>query len=74
VWQLPTTAEESHDPAAKGPDGGVAMSHRFSLHGSPHSLPTYRIAKMLPLSRTGFTFRHGSSQRGNPHLTPEFRA
>jgi hypothetical protein len=72
VWHLPTTAEESNDPAAKGPDGGVAMSDRFSLHGSPHSLPTYRIAMMLRLRRTGFTFRYGSFQRGN--LTPDFRA
>ena len=43
------------------------MSDRFSLHGSPHSLPTYRIAMMLRLRRTGFTFRYGSFQRGNPH-------
>jgi glutathione S-transferase len=29
---------------------------------------------MLRLRRTGFTFRYGSFQRGNPHLTPDFRA
>ena len=48
------------------------MSDRFSLHGSPHSLPTYRIAMMLllRLRRTGFTFRYGSFQRGNRHLMP----
>ena len=49
------------------------MSGRFTLHGSPHSLPTYRIALMLRLCRTGFTFRYVSFQRGM-HLTPEFRA
>jgi glutathione S-transferase len=48
------------------------MSGRFILHGSPHSLPTYRIALMLRLCRTGFTFRHVSFQRGM-HRTPEFR-
>jgi len=49
------------------------MSGGFTLHGSPHSLPTYRIALMMRLSRTGFTFRYVSFQRGM-HLTPEFRA
>jgi glutathione S-transferase len=49
------------------------MSSRFTLHGSPHSLPTYRIALMLRLCRTGFTFRYVSFQRGM-HLTPEFGA
>jgi glutathione S-transferase len=49
------------------------MSSGFTLHGSPHSLPTYRIALMLRLCRTGFTFRYVSFQRGM-HLTPEFRA
>lgn len=24
------------------------MSARFTLHGSPHSLPTYRVAEALP--------------------------
>jgi glutathione S-transferase len=49
------------------------MSDGFTLHGSPHSLPTYRIALMLRLCRTDFTFRYVSFQRGM-HLTPEFRA
>jgi glutathione S-transferase len=49
------------------------MSDGFTLHGSPHSLPTYRIALMLRLCRTSFTFRYVSFQRGM-HLTPEFRA
>lgn len=49
------------------------MSGRFTLYGSPHSLPTYRIALMLRLCRIGFTFRYISFQRGM-HLTPEFRA
>jgi glutathione S-transferase len=49
------------------------MSDGFTLHGSPHSLPTYRIALMMRLCRTSFTFRYVSFQRGM-HLTPEFRA
>ncbi|MFZ3233864.1 MAG: glutathione S-transferase family protein [Stellaceae bacterium] len=49
------------------------MSGQFLLHGSPHSLPTYRVALMLRLCRIGFTFRYVSFQRGM-HLTPEFRA
>jgi glutathione S-transferase len=49
------------------------MSDGFTLHGSPHSLPTYRIALMLRLCRTSFTFRYVSFQRGM-QLTPEFRA
>ncbi|WP_158932386.1 glutathione S-transferase family protein [Acidisphaera sp. S103] len=49
------------------------MSDGFTLHGSPHSLPTYRVALMLRLCREGFIFRYVSFQRGM-HLTPEFRA
>jgi glutathione S-transferase len=49
------------------------MSEGFTLHGSPHSLPTYRVALMLRLCREGFMFRYVSFQRGM-HLTPEFRA
>jgi len=49
------------------------MSDGFTLHGSPHSLPTYRVALMLRLCRTGFAFRYVSFQRGM-HLTREFRA
>jgi glutathione S-transferase len=49
------------------------MSGRFVLHGSPHSLPTYRVALMLRLCGTGFRFRYVSFQR-RMHLTPEFRA
>jgi glutathione S-transferase len=45
----------------------------FVLHGSPHSLPTYRVALMLRLSGASFSFRYVSFQRGM-HLTPEFRA
>ena len=48
------------------------MSDGFMLHGSPHSLPTYRVALMLRLCREGFTFRYVSFQRGM-HLTTEFR-
>jgi glutathione S-transferase len=45
----------------------------FVLHGSPHSLPTYRVALMLRLSSAGFSFRYVSFQRG-AHLTAGFRA
>jgi glutathione S-transferase len=49
------------------------MSGGFTLHGSPHSLPAYRVALMLRLSGVGFSFRYVSFQRGM-HLTPKFRA
>jgi glutathione S-transferase len=49
------------------------MSGRFVLHGSPHSLPSYRVALMLRLCGVGFRFRYVSFQR-QMHLTPEFRA
>jgi glutathione S-transferase len=49
------------------------MSDIFVLHGSPHSLPTYRVALMLRLCGVGFRFRYVSFQR-HMHLTPEFRA
>ena len=48
------------------------MNGTFTLHGSPHSLPTYRVALMLRLCGTGFSFRYVSFQRGM-HLAPEFR-
>jgi glutathione S-transferase len=48
------------------------MNGGFVLHGSPHSLPTYRVALMLRLSGAGFSFRYVSFQRGM-HRTPEFR-
>jgi glutathione S-transferase len=49
------------------------MSGGFTLHGSPHSLPTYRVALMLRLCGVGFSFRYVSFQRGM-HLTAEFHA
>lgn len=48
------------------------MADGFILHGSPHSLPTYRVALMLRLCGVGFRFRYVSFQR-RMHLTPEFR-
>ena len=51
----------------------AAISGEFTLHGSPHSLPTYRVALMLRLCRVGFSFRYVSFQRGM-HRTLEFRA
>jgi glutathione S-transferase len=49
------------------------MAGGFILHGSPHSLPTYKVALMLRLCGVGFSFRYVSFQRGM-HQTPEFRA
>lgn len=47
------------------------MSRRFTLYGSPHSLPTYKVALMLRLSGEPFSFRYVSFQKGM-HRTPEF--
>jgi glutathione S-transferase len=46
---------------------------RFALYGSPHSLPTYKVALMLRLSGEPFSFRYVSFQKGM-HKTPEFLA
>lgn len=46
---------------------------RFTLYGSPHSLPTYKVALMLSLSGEPFSFRYVSFQKGM-HKTPEFLA
>jgi glutathione S-transferase len=46
---------------------------RFILYGSPHSLPTYKVALMLRLSQQPFSFRYVSFQKGM-HKTPEFKA
>ena len=48
------------------------MSDVFTLHGSPHSQFTYKVALMLSLSRQPFGFRYVSFQKG-VHLTPESR-
>jgi len=47
--------------------------NRFTLYGSPHSLPTYKVALMLRLSGQPFSFRYVSFQKGM-HKTPEFLA
>jgi glutathione S-transferase len=44
---------------------------RFTLYGSPHSLPTYKVALMLRLSGEPFSFRYVSFQKGM-HKAPEF--
>jgi glutathione S-transferase len=44
---------------------------RFTLYGSPHSLPTYKVALMLRLSGEPFSFRYVSFQKGM-HRAPEF--
>jgi glutathione S-transferase len=46
---------------------------RFTLYGSPHSLPTYKVALMLRLSGAPFSFRYVSFQKGM-HKTPDFLA
>ena len=46
---------------------------RFTLYGSPHSLPTYKVALRLRLSGAPFAFRYVSYQKGM-HKTPEFLA
>ena len=49
------------------------MITRFTLYGSPHSLPTYKVALMLRLAGEPFSFRYVSFQKGM-HKTPEFLA
>lgn len=46
---------------------------RFALYGSPHSLPTYKVALMLHMSGEPFSFRYVSFQKV-AHKTPEFQA
>jgi glutathione S-transferase len=46
---------------------------RFTLYGSPHSLPTYKVALMLRVSGAPFSFRYVSFQKGM-HGAPEFLA
>ena len=46
---------------------------RFTLYGSPHSLPTYKVALMLRLCAAPFSFRYVSFQKGM-HKTREFLA
>jgi glutathione S-transferase len=46
---------------------------RFTLYGSPHSLPTCKVALMLRLSGAPFSFRYVSFQKGM-HKTPGFLA
>ena len=46
---------------------------RFTLYGSPHSLPTYKVALMLRLAGAPFSFRYVSFQKGM-HKAPAFLA
>jgi glutathione S-transferase len=46
---------------------------RFTLYGSPHSLPTYKVALMLRLCNEPFQFRYVSFQKGM-HREPDFLA
>lgn len=46
---------------------------RFTLYGSPHSLPTYKVALMLRMSGQPFAFRYVSFQK-RMHRTAEFLA
>jgi glutathione S-transferase len=59
-------------PQAGSISGGRSVT-RFTLYGSPHSLPTYKVALMLRLSGESFSFRYVSFQKGM-HRTPEFLA
>jgi glutathione S-transferase len=59
--------------AAARLDFREAAVKRFTLYGSPHSLPTYKVALMLRLSGEPFSFRYVSFQKGM-HKTPEFLA
>jgi glutathione S-transferase len=52
---------------------GRAAVQRFMLYGSPHSLPSYKVALMLRLSGAPFSFRYVSFQKAM-HKTPEFLA
>jgi glutathione S-transferase len=47
--------------------------NRFTLYGSPYSLPTYKVATVLRMSGQPFSFRYVSFQKGM-HKTREFRA
>jgi glutathione S-transferase len=49
------------------------VRNRFTLYGSPHSMPTYKVALMLRLSNAPFSYRYVSFQKGM-HRTPEFLA
>jgi glutathione S-transferase len=42
----------------------------FTLHGSPHSQFTYKVALMLRMSGAPFSFRYVSFQKGM-HRTAE---
>ena len=46
---------------------------RFILYGSPHSLPTYKVALMLRMSEEPFAFRYVSFQKAM-HRASEFLA
>jgi glutathione S-transferase len=56
-----------------GSISGGGSVQRFTLYGSPHSLPTYKVALMLRLSGEPFSFRYVSFQKAK-HKTPEFLA
>ncbi len=54
-------------------DPAPQSAARFTLYGSPHSPPTYKVALMLRLSGEPFAFHYVSFQKGM-HKRPEFRA
>src|SRR5258705_3897577 len=68
----PGDPRRGHIGASVVQAGGPPVN-RFTLYGSPHSLPTYKVALMLRLSGAPFSFRYVSFQRGM-HKTPAFRA
>jgi|SoiMethySBSTD1v2_1073268.scaffolds.fasta_scaffold611935_2 glutathione S-transferase len=65
-------SEERDYTGALTPIEEVSVA-RFTLYGSPHSLPTYKVALMLRLSQQPFSFRYVSFQKGM-HKAPEFKA
>ena len=73
----PVRSQPRHDFGQYGlepqRDWSFTMIKRFTLYGSPHSLPTYKVALMLRLSGEPFSFRYVSFQKGM-HKTPEFLA
>src|SRR6267154_3366700 len=68
----PGDPRRGHIGASVVQAGGPPVN-RFTLYGSPHSIPTYKVALMLRLSGAPFSFRYVSFQKGM-HKTPEFLA
>src|SRR6266481_4250048 len=68
----PGEPRRGHIGASVVQAGGPPVQ-RFTLYGSPHSLPTYKVALMLRLAGEPFSFRYVSFQK-EMHKTPDFLA